>query len=284
MKKLLIITDLDASFIDENYEYTDALEAVEQLSKLEFPLVFNSSKTLIECSALAKELQLTTPRIAENGGIIAVPHNSELSTLCQPSPKQAWEHQDESTTLITGLSREYILSEAHQTRKGNGYSFEGFSDWSYQELSSKTGLTHDAAKLAKQRHVSEPILWQDTNERWGYFQSQMQAKGIRTLRGGKFIHLMGPSDKADGLRVTKQLYEAKYPETEWVTVALGDSANDQSMLESADIAIVIPHADPLGAQIQVSGTHVIHAKYPASKGWNDAILNLLSTLQLNQHT
>ncbi len=276
MKKLLIITDLDASFIDENYEYTDALEAVEQLSMLEFPLVFNSSKTLIECSALAKELHLTTPLIAENGGIIAVPHDSELSELCQPSPQQTWDPQEESTTLITGLSREYILSEAHQAREENGYAFEGFSDWSYEELSSKTGLTHDAAKLAKQRHVSEPILWEDTAERWANFQSQMQAKGIRTLRGGKFIHLMGPSDKADGLRVTKQLYKTKHPETEWVTVAIGDSANDQSMLESADIAIVIPHAN--GAQIQVSGTHVIHAKYPASKGWNDAILNLLSTL------
>jgi mannosyl-3-phosphoglycerate phosphatase len=178
--------------------------------------------------------------------------------------------------LITGLSREYILSEAHQARDENEYSFEGFSDWTCEELSSKTGLTHDAAKLAKQRNVSEPILWNDTDERWEDFKSLMEAKGIRTLRGGKFIHLMGPSDKADGLRVTKQLYQQKYPETEWVTVALGDSANDQSMLESADIAIVIPHAD--GAQIQVSGTHVIHAKYPASKGWNEAILNLLSTL------
>ena len=279
MKKLLIITDLDASFIDENYEYTDALEAVGQLSKLGFPLVFNSSKTLIECAALAKELQLTTPLIAENGGIIAVPHDSELSPLsplCQPSAQLAWEPKDESTTLITGLSREYILTAAHRAREENGYSFEGFSDWTHEELSIKTGLSHDAAKLAMQRHVSEPILWKDTAERWEDFQSQMQVKGIRTLQGGKFIHLMGPSDKADGLRVTKQLYEKKYPETQWVTVALGDSANDQSMLESADIAIVIPHAN--GAQIQVNSTDTIHAKYPASKGWNDSILKLLSTL------
>jgi mannosyl-3-phosphoglycerate phosphatase len=276
MKKLLIITDLDASFIDENYEYSDALEAVEQLSHLGFPLVFNSSKTLIECAALAKELELSTPLIAENGGIIAVPHHSELSPLCKPSDELPWESQEKSTTLVTGLSREYILSEAHQAREENGYSFEGFSDWTHEELAAKTGLTQDAAILAKRRHVSEPILWEDTEERWEDFQSQMQAKGIRTLRGGKFIHLMGPSDKADGLRVTKQLYQQKYPETEWITVALGDSANDQSMLESADIAIVIPH--PNGAQIQVNNTHVIHAKYPASKGWNDSILKLLSTL------
>lgn len=275
MKKLLIVTDLDASFIDENYEYADAKEAVDQLMRLGFPLVFNSSKTLIECAALAAELNLNTPQIAENGGIISVPHDSELSSLCEPTSEEHWESQNNSKTLITGLSVEYILAEAHNAREENAYAFEGFSDWSYEELASKTGLTHDAANLAKQRHVSEPIIWSDTAERWENFQSLMQAKGIRTLRGGKFIHLMGPSDKADGLRVTKQLYEKKYPDTEWITVALGDSANDKSMLDSADIAVLIPHAD--GPKIQVDGNHVIHAKYPASKGWNDAVLTLLST-------
>ncbi|MBT8044336.1 MAG: HAD hydrolase family protein [Verrucomicrobiae bacterium] len=276
MKKLLIITDVDASFIDENYEYTEALEAVQQLAQLDFPLVFNSSKTLIECADLAKELQLTTPRIAENGGIISVPHDSELSGLCKPSSTEAWEPQQQSMTLVTGLSGEFILNEAHQARDQHGYAFEGFSDWSCEELSKITGLTHDAAKSAKQRHVSEPILWNDTSERWVDFQSQMQAKGIRTLRGGQFIHLMGPSDKSCGLRVVRRLYKKKYPHEDWITVAIGDSANDKSMLESADIGILIPHAD--GPQIKVSGDHVIHAKYPSSRGWNDAMLHLLSTL------
>ena len=276
MKKLLIITDLDASFIDESYAYTEALEAVEQITDLGFPLVFNSSKTLIECSSLADELKLTTPQIAENGGIIAVPHDSELSSLCETSDTEKWESHEGAKTLITGLSREFILKEAHQAREEHGYAFEGFSDWTAEELSSKTGLALTAAELAKQRHVSEPIIWSDTQERWEDFQSQMQAKGIRTLRGGKFIHLMGPSDKADGLRVTKQLYQKKYPDTKWVTVALGDSANDQSMIEAADVGIVIPHAD--GLHIEPSGKHIIHARYPASKGWNDSMLHLLSTL------
>jgi len=276
MKKLLIVTDLDASFIDDNYQFTEALEAVEQLSKLGFPLVFNSSKTLIELKDLAQQLQLTTPLIAENGGMIAVPHNSDLSALCEPSQQQPWEQHEEYKTLITGLSRNYILNQAHEARKKYGYSFQGFSDMSIQEVSEKTGLTPAEAKMAKDRYVSEPILWQDTAKQWDSFSSLMLSKGIRTLHGGRFIHLIGPADKADGLKVTRQLYEKQFPETQWTTVALGDSANDKSMLESADIAIVIPHSDRM--RLQINAPHVTHAKYPASKGWNDAILNLLSTL------
>lgn len=276
MRKLMIVTDLDASFIDENYQYTDAMEAVEKLSELGFPLVFNSSKTLDEMQALAKELQLTTPLIAENGGIIAVPHDSELSLLCKPSGHQDWKHHEDYHTLNIGLSREYILKHAHAARDANNYDFCGFTDLSETEVSKLTGLAIPDARKAKLRYVTEPILWNDTAEHWEHFSALMQSMGIRALKGGQFIHLMGPSDKADGLQATRQLYEKGHPQIDWTTVALGDSPNDQSMLESADIAVIIPHKG--GARLKVNSPNIIHAKYPASKGWNDAILNLISTL------
>ena len=277
MKKLLIVTDLDASLIDESYQYAEALEAINQLQTHGFPLVLNSSKTLAELGSLAHELQLTTPLIAENGGIIAVPKTSELTSVITSDP-QDWKDQGPYKTLVAGKSIESILQHAHQARLDHGYTFEGFSDWSDEELAAKTGLTITDASLAKQRNVSEPILWQDSDQHWEQFRSHMLTHGIRTLRGGRFIHLMGPADKADGLRVTRLLYESQSPETDWTTVAIGDSANDQSMLEAADIAIVIPHDN--GPQIQVNAPRVINAKYPASKGWNDAVLNLLSTISL----
>lgn len=273
MKKLLIITDLDASFIDDNYQYTEAADAIERLRALDYPLIFNSSKTLAEIQSLAKELDVTTPIIAENGGIIAVPHTSDLAPFCDSSE---WQSDEKYKTLITGLSRDYILTHAHSAHAEHGYLFTGFSDMLDKELSSITGLTKDEAHMAKQRNVSEPILWQDTPERWSTFCTFLESKGIRTLRGGRFIHLMGPADKADGLHATCALYQKCYPDIKWTSVALGDSANDQSMLEAADIGIIIPHAD--GVKVQASGTHISQAKYPASKGWNDSILKLLTTI------
>jgi len=216
MKKLLIVTDLDASLIDDNYQYTEATEAIKELAERGFPLVLNSSKTLSEMKSLAQELELTTPLIAENGGIVAVPNVSEVAKYCDQAK---WQEEGDYQTMITGLSREYVLHHAHSVREERGYSFTGFSDMSDQELSDLTGLT-------------EP-------------------------------------------EVTSQLYRHCYPNIEWTSVALGDSANDLAMLEAADIAITIPHAD--GIKVQVSGTHNIQAKYPASKGWNDSILSLLTT-------
>lgn len=275
MKKLLIITDLDASFIDENYQYTEALEAINKLKELDFPLIFNSSKTLVECEALANQLELDTPRIAENGGIIAVPQHSDIASACEPTEEHDWKSNDAYLTLITGLSREFILRQAHKVRKEHSFDFEGFDDWTPEQITEITKLKRHDAVLAKQRHVSEPILWNDTNSNWHQFQSLMEMKWIRTLRGGKFIHLMGPSDKADGLKITKQIYETKYPEVDWVTVAIGDNENDSSMLQEADKAILIPHAD--GPRIELTSNHTL-AKHPSSKGWNDAVLDLIATI------
>ena len=94
------------------------------------------------------------------------------------------------------------------------------------------------------------------------------------LRGGRFWHLMGAFDKADGSAFALKYYQELEPDTEWQVIALGDSANDTAMLEAADIAVVIPHSD--GANISPKAPIVVHAPFPATKGWNAAILSLLN--------
>ena len=44
-KAWIIITDLDASLLDESYSYKDAIDALDFIHKSEIPLVLNSSKT-----------------------------------------------------------------------------------------------------------------------------------------------------------------------------------------------------------------------------------------------
>jgi mannosyl-3-phosphoglycerate phosphatase len=85
---------------------------------------------------------------------------------------------------------------------------------------------------------------------------------------------MGTVDKADGLRSALNHYRVKEPATEWIVVALGDSANDVEMLEAAHIAVVVPHAD--GPHIFPKAPKILHAPFPASRGWNDAIFSILN--------
>jgi mannosyl-3-phosphoglycerate phosphatase len=121
--------------------------------------------------------------------------------------------------------------------------------------------------------ATEPFSWEDSESLRLEFADQLSIRGIRMLRGGRFWHLMGASDKADGSASVLKYYQELEPDTEWQVIALGDSANDTAMLEAADIAVVIPHSD--SAHISPKAPRVVHAPFPATKGWNAAILSLL---------
>ena len=268
-RQLFVVTDLDGSLLDHDYSWDAAREALAKLRERGAPLILNSSKTLSEMETLARDLEVCAPLVAENGGILAVPES-----LGWVDATEKLERSGDYFLEVNGLSREFILSVAHGLRADTGYNFSGFSDWDATQVAECTGLSLSKARLALSRFATEPILWADSADRFGEFESALAAKGIRALRGGQFIHLMGPADKAGGLSAALTLYRKAHPKVEWVTVALGDSANDLAMLEAADIAIVIPHAD--GPHIRPNTARVVYAPLPGASGWNEALLNLLN--------
>jgi len=268
-KRLLVVTDLDASLLDHNYSWQAATPALDRLRTMGIPLVLNSSKTLSELIDLVEDLRLDSPIVAENGGAIAAPASSGLL-----DPNKALDRAGDYLLKVDGLSRDFILSIAHGLRERERFRFSGFADWSDEAVAERTGLPLAKAQLSRARFATEPILWEDEEPRFKKFERLLADKGIRAVRGGRFIHLMGSADKADGSRAILKLYQEAEPEAEWLTVALGDSANDLAMLEAADVAIVIPHAD--GPRIAPQTPNVIQAPSPATHGWNEALLNVLN--------
>lgn len=255
--KMLVVTDLDATLLDHRYAWSAADPAIRELRRRGFPLVLNSSKTLDEMRPLAAALRLDAPIIAENGGVFARPTKGAAAY----------------TTETKGLTRSFILARAHALRVSEDYHFEGFADWTIADITAKTGLSAEAAAASAQRLATEPIDWQDSEANRLRFADALANDGIRMLKGGRFWHLMGQVDKADGVLIARQHYSSLEPDTKWQVLALGDSANDTAMLEAADIAVVIPHAD--GPHIQPQATRVVHAPFPASEGWNAAVLSIL---------
>lgn len=259
-KKFLVVTDLDATLLDHNYSSAEAEPALARLRALGFPVVMNSSKTLAEMRPLAETLRLEAPIIAENGGVLALPE----------SIGQA--HSVE----IKGLARGAILDAAHALRASEGYHFKGFTDWSAAELSDLTGLTLEQARASGNRLATEPILWEDSEANRLRFAEALAEAGVRMLQGGRFWHLMGGADKADGVAAVRRYYESREPDVHWQVLALGDSANDTAMLEAADIAVVVPHAE--GPRIEPRSARVLVAPEPAAAGWNAAVLTLLNEI------
>lgn len=268
MRKLLVVTDLDSSLLDEDYTYEGAKQALSQLKERGFPLVPNSSKTYAELRCLAQELEQCFAVVAENGGLVAVHTESVIAPVGEPDsfgyiPQPA------------GLSRVEILKHAHALRESEGYRFEGFADWSVEQVVAHTGLSPEAAELAMERDTTEPILWHGSEEEWKAFLGAMEVHGVKALRGGRFIHLMGQVDKVQGMQQVVALYQQAEPNTEWTVVAVGDSANDKAMLEAADIAVVIPHAD--GPRVDPQNSRRIDAAQVGSNGWGAAISNIINT-------
>jgi mannosyl-3-phosphoglycerate phosphatase len=267
-KKLLVVTDLDGSLLDDSYSWDAARPALKRLRDLGIPLVLNSSKSISEMKDMAHSLHTQAPVVAENGGLLAAPEESGLLDR-----EHTFHRSGNYLIEMMGLSRDFIVSRAHALREAEGYHFAGFSDWSVDTVCEHTGLSVAAASRSRSRHVTEPILWEDTPARRDAFENSLAKDGIRILKGGRFLHLMGPADKAGGTRAVKALYQKAMPDVEWIVVALGDSQNDQAMLEAADIAVVIPHAD--GPHISPKAPRVLNASKPASAGWNGAILSIL---------
>lgn len=266
--KLLVVTDLDATLLTHEYSWSEAQPALARLAELGFPVVLNSSKTVAEMKALAGEMELTSPIVAENGGLLAVPVAAGLHGSIDCINRSGDYYIE-----INGLSRDIILSISHGLREQEGYDFAGFADWTVEEVAERTGLSLHAASRSKSRFATEPITWNDTSSNLADFTEALAEENVRILRGGRFLHLMGPADKADGSAAALKLYQQREPDVNWVVVALGDSANDQAMLEAAEIAVVIPHAD--GSHITPKAPRVVHAPFTASKGWNAAIMTIL---------
>ncbi|MEP4077153.1 HAD-IIB family hydrolase [Haloferula sp.] len=253
-RKLLVVTDLDATLLDESYSYEAAKPALAKLQGQGAPVVFNSSKTLEEMKPLASEMGQRMPIVAENGGLLAIPNG------------------DDYEVRILGLSRDDILKQAHALRDEHGFKFQGFADWNPATVMEHTGLSEESAKLSGKRLTTEPILWDDSEERFDVFCGMLAESGIRALRGGHFIHLMGDADKADGLLAVLRWFAETEPETDWMTVALGDSANDEQMLHAAELAFVLPGRR--GGWIKGSCLQTRRVGKSGPQGWNEAILSL----------
>jgi mannosyl-3-phosphoglycerate phosphatase len=279
----IVVTDLDASLLDESYSYEAALEALGALDAKGIPVVWNSSKTLDEMIEMAKLWQWKHKPIlvGENGATLAFPCEAD-----DTDTKGAWGNHIRSSEVKGGYLclcdlevRAGILRTIKQIKKQNNFAFRGFSDFTNEELSQLTGLEDDAVRCAKARFATEPILWEGSDADYAAFVQLIKGYGFKTLRGGQFTHIMHINyDKSIGMASVVSVFAKRYPNQTWKTIALGDSPNDAVMLEQADFAVVIPN--------QAKGTITLRRKdyflandY-ASKGWNYSVLNFLNLTKL----
>lgn len=253
MNGWLIFSDLDGTLLDhDSYDYAPALPALNQLQTLGVPVIPVSSKTLAELKQIRKKLKLKGPAVAENGAVIAYP--GEPPQIAPPGYY---------------LLRDFLVDH----RANPDFDTLGFGDMSLEEVMSATGLPREDAKCAMQRLASEPFLWRGDPAALAAFRQKVDKAGLRLLEGGRFLHLLGDTDKGMAVRlVVKHLRSHGWSITR--TIALGDSNNDRDMLLAVDNPVIIQKPD--GSHLSLAERpDAILTDLPGPAGWNQAVLKLL---------
>ena len=261
--KTIIITDLDGTLLDAvTYSYAPALPALEAIQLRNIPLILCSSKTRAEMEALRRDLGNNHPFVTENGGGIFIPNEYF------PSPLDA-KDCDGYKLIALGTPYAEIRRQFVRLREELGVNVRGFADMMVGEVAGLTGLSDDAARLAKQRDFDEPFVFEgEPDER---FLRAIEASGLNWTQG-RIFHIMGRHDKGRAVSLLKSLYERKLGIV--VSIGLGDSLNDLEMLQAVDRPVLVRHQDG-SHDARIALPNVRETQLPGPAGWNEAVLRLL---------
>jgi mannosyl-3-phosphoglycerate phosphatase family protein len=164
--KYLISTDLDGTLLDHHtYSWEAAKPGLALCRERSVPIILNTSKTLAEVDELARQLLLNAPMVVENGSALVLPKELKLGTNFKEtarSKEPVIRLDDGREAVMFGTERATILSFIEYVRRKHGWRFQGFHDWSTEQIAENTGLTTDAAQLAAKKQFSEPFVWNDS--------------------------------------------------------------------------------------------------------------------------
>ena len=255
-----IVTDIDGTLMDHNYDMQPAIPTIRWLQELGIPIIPCTSKTASEVRSLRNKIQLKDPFIVENGGAIY----GENLTL-----KTEWE-------LVLGKSYKYLRSKLSLISLELGYPLKPLNDLSHHEITDLTGLTGKAIELALQREWSVPFLNPPESDRKRLLDISSK-HGTTIYQGNRMSHLLSQGSHK-GRAVIELKKFLKQPHAK--IIALGDSQNDLPLLEIADKAIVIPGNKGPNSFLKkgIDEGDFMLAPAAHSEGWALAIRDLIDKL------
>ncbi|MFV8781934.1 HAD-IIB family hydrolase [Microbulbifer sp. SA54] len=272
----LIVTDLDGTLLDHfTYSHTAAEPALKLLEEKGIPLILNSSKTRDEMQELRRSLNNHHPFIVENGSAIFIPVGYF------PQKPQHAREESGYWILEPGTPRASLLDFLERDQQQHPRTYLNFHAASTEEIVAATGLSGAEAEQAQARDYSEPLLWQGNEQQKAAFVARANAAGFTTLQGGRFLHLLGQTDKGVATRLLKKTYQ-HFSDQTYRLIASGDGPNDLDMLKVADIAILVrspAHPPPPLAHPQLIVTRAL-----GPFGWGQAIQGVLSPETQQIHT
>ncbi|MBT1596618.1 HAD-IIB family hydrolase [Curtobacterium flaccumfaciens] len=253
---LMIVTDLDGTFLDHHdYSFDAALPMLEQLRADDVPVVFCSSKTRAEITALQTRTGLDGHAfVAENGAVVVGPAGEALV-----GPRDG--------------DLERLHAELVRVRQSLELHFETFGGVTDAVVAAWTGLDLEAAGRAQQREASEVLLWHaEDDDRADAFRAALAALGLDLVRGGRFWHVL-PTGRDKGAAVRTLIVDhERRTGTIPRTIGLGDGPNDTALLDAVDFAVVVRGHGPAPGPLADDRPERVHrTTVPGPQGWTEGL-------------
>ncbi len=263
MLNCLVATDMDGTLLNHHdYRFDAALPCLRALEQRGIPVILNTSKTFAELQQWRERLSIRHPFIVENGSAIFLPAGYFNETSLAAAPVPVIEIAG-FQVLVCGKPIDELRSYLQQQK----VEADDLSSCSLEEAIAMTGLQAADAALAQRRDFSVPLRFANPSLEQSFAERALD-DGFGILKGGRFLHLIGETDKGLSQQILKQLFETSSG-FEWQLIAIGDSPNDRQMLESADIAVLVN--SPSSDACQISHHRLIHTNAEAPEGWVEGI-------------
>jgi len=264
--KLVVFTDLDGTLLDrETYSYEKALPMMNYLRQEGVPIIFCSAKTRAEQEVYRQKLGITDPFIVENGGAIYIPYGY--------FPFDFYYHKTVGRYFVIELGMPYheVRVILEQIRSELALDFKGFWDMSPEEVAAETGLDLDAAQRAKEREYDETVKLEGSPEEIKGVLNAIRGAGLSYAHEGAYYDVMKGNDKGKAATILIELFRRKLDKIQ--TIGLGDSLNDQLLLSTVDIPILVKKPGGQWEEMDLPSLRRMEGIGP--EGWRQAIEELI---------
>ena len=258
--KLWIVTDLDGTLMDENYDISPARRTLKLLAKLDIPVIPCTSKTASEVRHFRKENGLFDPFIVENGAAIYGFDKNNSSE---------WE-------LILGETYQKLRIILNTISKEIDYNLIPLNDLNQNQIFELTGLPEEGIKRALDRQWSVPFL-NPPDEIFKEIKLICESYNVHVFKGNRMSHLLSnKSHKGEAVNKLKEFLN----NIDVKIIALGDSQNDLPLLEYGDISIVIPGKYGPNKYLQngIENGRFRLANAPHAHGWSNSIEEIIDNI------
>lgn len=264
----IVFSDLDGTLLDaRNYSFSGAQPGIDLLRNRQIPLIPCTSKTYKEVVEIRKTLGLSDPFIVENGSAVFLPKDAF------PRLPATVFSLDEYDVYPLGKPYAEVVGFLQEIKKHFHLKLKGFSEMSLREIGAHTNLDSRDADLALQRMFSEPFIADDEIRNFKALRSFALKHGFRLLKGNRFYHLLGATDKGVAVKKTLEFYQSSGI-TGLRSLGLGDSPNDFEMFQHVNQPVLVKR--PSGDYAETEPVkHVFYSQKIGPEGWSEAVLHFI---------